>query len=158
MVIARSGAGRSVAVHTSTMGGSEAEVIRARGTLSHLIELSGLSRREVERRLLEQGCGTDLGRLLSGRLDLKLRHIVDICRVIGIFPLEFFQIVLKDSEQRSPLLQRLEALIPGRIGRAARAPEGRLPAPNFEDLVGRFSVLLRQLEKSTTDLSASRVK
>src|SRR5260370_14092182 len=107
------------------MGGSKAEVNRSRETLAHLIELSGSSRREVERRLLEQGCGTDLGRLLSGRLDLKLRHIVDICRVIGIFPLEFFQIVFKDSEQRSPLLQRLEALIPGRIARAVRAPEGR---------------------------------
>jgi hypothetical protein len=140
------------------MGGSGAEVVRARETLSHFIELSGLSRREVERRLLEQGCGTDLGRLLSGRLDLKLRHIVDICRVIGIYPLEFFHIVFKDSEQRSPLLQRLEALIPGRIQRGARAPEGRPPAANFEDLLRRFSELLRQLEKSTTDLSAPRVK
>lgn len=140
------------------MGGSEAEVVRARETLSHLIELSGMSRREVEKRLLEQGCGTDLGRLLSGRLDLKLRHIVDICRVIGIYPLEFFHIVWKDSEQRSPLLQRLEALIPGRVQRAAHAPEGRPPAPNLEEMLSRFSELLRQLEKSTTNVSAPRAK
>jgi hypothetical protein len=141
-------------VYTPTMGGSEAEVARARETLGHLIELSGMTRREVERRLLEQGCGTDLGRLLSGRLDLKFRHIVDICRVIDMYPLEFFHIVFRDSEQRSPLLRRLEALLPGRIQRPARAPESRQPAPNFEDLLRRFSELLRKLEKSTTNLSA----
>jgi hypothetical protein len=140
------------------MGGSEAEVVRARETLSHLIEFSGMSRRQVEKRLLEEGCGTDLGRLLSGRLDLKLRHVVDICRVIGIYPPEFFHIVFKDAEQRSPLLQRLEAMIPGRAQRTARAPEAHPPAPNLDDLLRRFSELLRQLEKSMTDLSASRAK
>lgn len=143
-------------MYSYAMGGSEAEVVRARETLSHLIEFSGMSRRQVEKRLLEEGCGTDLGRLLSGRLDLKLRHVVDICRVIGIYPLEFFHIVFRDSEQRSPFLQRLEGMIPGRVQRAARSPESRPPAPNLEDLLRRFSELLRQLEKSTTDLSASR--
>lgn len=143
-------------MYTPTMGGSEAEVTRAREILSHLIELSGMSRREVERHLLEQGCGTDLGRLLSGRLDLKLRHVVDICRVIDLYPLEFFHIVFKDSEQRSPLLQRLEALLPGRLSRAPRVPEGRLPAASFEDLLRRFSELVHQLEKATTNAGAPR--
>jgi hypothetical protein len=140
------------------MGGSEAEVGRARETLGHLIELSGMSRREVERHLLEQGSGTDLGRLLSGRLDLKFRHIVDICRVIDIYPLEFFHIVFRDSEQRSPLLQRLEAMIPARIQRTVRAPEGRPPAPNLEDLLRRFSELLHRLERSTTGPTAPRTQ
>ncbi|HEV3076441.1 MAG TPA: hypothetical protein VHB47_18605 [Thermoanaerobaculia bacterium] len=140
------------------MGGSEAEVVRAREILSHFIELSGMSRREVERHLLEQGCGTDLGRLLSGRLDLKLRHIVDICRVIDLYPLELFHIVFKDSEQRSPLLQRLEALLPGRVPRATRVPEGRPPAPNFEDLLRRFSDLVYKLEKATTNAGAARTQ
>jgi hypothetical protein len=138
------------------MGGSEAEVVRAREILSHLIELSGMSRREVERQLLEQGCGTDLGRLLSGRLDLKLRHVVDICRVIDIYPLEFFHIVFRDSEQRSPLLQRLEALLPRRVPRATRAPEGRPPASNTEDLLRRFSELVLRLEKATASAGAPR--
>jgi hypothetical protein len=145
-------------MYTPTMGGSEAEVVRARETLGHLIELSGMSRREVERHLLDQGCGTDLGRLLSGRLDLKLRHIVDICRAIDVYPLEFFHIVFRDSEQRSPLLQRLEALIPSRVPRAGRAPEGRPPAPNFEDLLRRFSELLHKFEKSTTNPGSPRTQ
>ena len=71
------------------MGDSKAEIVRIRETLSHFVELSGSSRKEVEKRLLDEGCGTDLGRLLSGRLDLKLRHILDICRVIGLYPQEF---------------------------------------------------------------------
>jgi hypothetical protein len=41
-----------------------------RQALAHLIEFSGISRREVERRLCQRHCGTDLGRLLSGRLAL----------------------------------------------------------------------------------------
>jgi hypothetical protein len=142
------------------MGGSKAEVVRSRETLSHLIELSGLSRREVERRLLEQGCGTDLGRLLGGRLDLKLRHVLDICRVIGIYPLEFFHMVFKDSEQRSPLLQRLEALIvPGRTARASRVSENRSPttsATDVEEVHRRIAALLGELVKLTATLSETR--
>jgi hypothetical protein len=89
----------------------DAEVERARQALRGLIDLSMMSRREVERRLLEQGCGTDLGRLLSGRLDLKLRHVVDICRVLNLQPMEYFRIVFKEPEKRSPFLQRIEALL-----------------------------------------------
>ena len=48
------------------------EVGRMREARAHLIEFSGMSRREVEQRLCQRGCGTDLGRLLSGRLDLKM--------------------------------------------------------------------------------------
>ena len=93
----------------------------ARRTLSSLIELSGLSRREVERRLLEQQAGTDLGRLLSGRLDLKLRHIVDIVRVLELHPHEFFRMLFKEQPDRSPLLQRLDGLM-GAIGPMASPP------------------------------------
>jgi hypothetical protein len=39
----------------------EGELGRMRRALANLIEFSGMSRREVERRLLENDCGTDLG-------------------------------------------------------------------------------------------------
>jgi hypothetical protein len=139
------------------MGGSKTEVARSRETLSHLIELSGLSRREVEKRLLEQGCGTDLGRLLSGRLDLKLRHILDICRVIDIYPLDFFRIVFKETGQRSPLLQRLDAVIhPGKAQRAAQVPEARSEVTNPRELHQRLSEVLRQLERLAAALGTPR--
>jgi hypothetical protein len=139
------------------MGGSKAEVERTRETLSHFIELSGLSRREVEKRLLEKGCGTDLGRLLSGRLDLKLRHILDICRVIGIYPQELFHVVFKEADQRSPLLQRLEALTsPNRRPAMARSPEARPLATELEETNRRLAEILRRLETLTSTQNPPR--
>jgi hypothetical protein len=129
------------------MGGSKAEVEHVRATLSHFIELSGLSRREVEKRLLAEGNGTDLCRLLSGRLDLKLRHILDICRVIGIYPQELFRIVFKEADQRSSLLQRLDALTSPRRSGAARSPEAHAPAPVLEEMNLRLAEILRRLER-----------
>jgi hypothetical protein len=129
----------------------ESEVGRMRESLFHLIEFSGMSRREVERRLCERGCGTDLGRLLSGRLDLKMQHVLAICRVIDLAPPEFFQIALKPRPgPRSPLLRRLEALLP-----AARAEIGP-PAPpskaldlasmlhRVQDLLEKLNDLMRE--------------
>jgi hypothetical protein len=141
------------------MGGSKADVERVRETLSHFIELSGLSRREVEKRLLEEGCGTDLGRLLSGRLDLKLRHILDICRVIGLYPQELFRIVFKEADQRSPLLQRLDVLTgPNRLSGVARSVEVRPPATDLEEMNRRLSEILRRLDVLTSTPSPSRTR
>jgi hypothetical protein len=101
----------------------EGELDRMRQVLANLIDFSGMSRREVERRLLENDCGTDLGRLLSGRLDLKMKHLLALCRVIDLEPLEFVQIALKPRPgQRSPLLRRLEALLPYARAEAGAAP------------------------------------
>jgi hypothetical protein len=130
-------------------GGSEAEVARAREVLRNLIELSGASRREVEKRLGEQARGADLGRLLGGRIALKLRHVLDICRVIGIYPAEYFRIVFKEPEQPSPLRQRLDVLLgPGKLSRFARAPGAPpVPATDLHELHRRTVELLRELEK-----------
>ena len=118
-----------------------------RKALSNLIEFSGMSRREVERRLLESDCGTDLGRLLSGRLDLKMKHLLALCRVIDLEPLEFVQIVLKPRPgQSSPLLRRLEALLP-----YARSETGAaVPPPTTVEIAGllrRAQDLAEQLQE-----------
>lgn len=139
------------------MGGSKTEVARVTEALNRLVKHSGLSRREVERRLLEQGCGTDLGRLLSGRQDLKIHHLLAICHVVGIYPLEFFRMVFKEAEERSPFLQRLDGLVgPGRIQRATRPPESRSAAAELDQMQQRLAQLLRQLETLTATLAASR--
>lgn len=139
------------------MGGSEAEVERCRETLRDFIELSGLSKREVEKRLLDEGCGTDMGRLLSGRLDLKLRHILDICRVIELYPQEFFRIVFKDADRRSPLLQRLDTLTSTyRTRTAVRSLETRPPAADLDEVTRLLSELLRRLESLASIQRLSR--
>src|ERR1700753_644656 len=96
---------------------SDASVERARAILRVLVGMSGISRREVRRRLAALGSGTDVTRLLGGTLDLKLRHIVDILDVIEVHPLEFFQMTFPPPEtpRRSPVLQMLEATLePGK--------------------------------------------
>ncbi len=131
------------------MGGSEAEVLRIREVLGNLIELSGLSRREIEKRLQEDtGAATDLGRLLSGRLDLKVRHLLDICRVIDVYPQELFRIVFKESGQRSPLLQKLDTLTTAhRSAATPRTPtDARTTATEIAEMRRLLSELLRRLE------------
>ncbi len=120
---------------------------RARVTLGHLIEFSGLSRREVEKRLLDLGCGTDLDRLLRGRLDLKFRHILDILYVIEVYPLEFFSMVCGRPRERSPLLGRLEAIVfPARVGARTDSVVARSGVEALERLLVRFAELTGERE------------
>jgi hypothetical protein len=133
--------------------GSRTEVERARSTLRDLVELSGMSRREVRRCLVAQGSGMNLAGLLSGRLDLKLRHVLDLSRVLGVEPGEFFRLVFGHGkpDQWSPLLRRLEGLAaPGRRQPAAWLPavsrqEFEALVQGVEGLAGRVGELLAGL-------------
>lgn len=98
-----------------------------------------------------------MGRLLSGRLDLKLRHILDICRVIELYPQEFFRIVFKDADRRSPLLQRLDTLTNTyRTRTAVRSLETRPPAADLDEVTRLLSELLRRLESLASNQRPSR--
>jgi hypothetical protein len=109
---------------------SKAEVTRVRMALSSLVDVSGLSRREIARRLARQGSGLDVSRLLGGQLELKLRQVLDILRVLEIHPVEFFRLIFKEPEVRSPLLERLQVLFA-----AGRPPvNSRHPRPTEKDL------------------------
>jgi hypothetical protein len=136
------------------MGGSKAEVDLVRDALRGLIDLSGRTRREVERQLAVEGGGVDLTRLLGGKLDPKLRHVLDICRVIDLHPLEFFRLVFKEPEQPSSLLQRLEALFsPGRPPAITLTP--RVQAAN-EDLGALLERHVAALVRLVEALNAER--
>lgn len=87
------------------------EVERARQVLATIIDLSMMSRREVGRRMAEQGVGVDLGRVLKGRLQLRFAHVAAICQALDLHPLEFCRMVFGEPKQRSPLLQRLDGLL-----------------------------------------------
>jgi hypothetical protein len=53
----------------------KADIHRTLQALRHLIDLSELSRREIEKRLAARGAGVSLTRLLAGRYEIKLRHL-----------------------------------------------------------------------------------
>jgi hypothetical protein len=129
------------------MGGSKAEVARVREALSSLIDLSDLSRREIERRLAGQGSGVDLNRLLAGKFELKLFQLIDVLQVLDIHPLEFFRLIFKEPEQRNPLLQRMQVLFASvRPAAAARPPSGRPAEKDLEELRHRLDQLAQLVE------------
>jgi transcriptional regulator with XRE-family HTH domain len=68
--------------------GVEEEVNRYRGLLRATIRAAGLSVAEVERRL--EARPRLLQRIISGRRDLKLRHILSVLAVLGMEQEEFF--------------------------------------------------------------------
>jgi hypothetical protein len=87
------------------------EVERARQVLATMIDLSMMSRREVARRMAERGINMDLGRVLRGRLHLRFCHVAAICQALDLHPLEFCRMVFGEPKERSPFLQRIEALL-----------------------------------------------
>jgi hypothetical protein len=130
------------------MGGSQADVARVREALSSIIDLSDLSRREIERRLARQGSGMDLNRLLGGKFELKLFQVLDVLRVLDIHPLEFFRLIFKEPEQRNPLIERMQALFASvRPPAAARPPSGRPGEKDLEELHRRVDQLAQLVEQ-----------
>lgn len=115
------------------------EVRRAAQLLEALIQVIGLSREEVETRL-EASPGY-LRRLLSGRIELKLRHILAILRVLEIEPSLFFHTLYPEAGpaggtvRLDELRQRLEAL--GLDVEAVPSPPSPEAEPDLERLVQR---------------------
>jgi hypothetical protein len=87
------------------------EVEQARRVLVTLCNLSLMSRRTLAKRLAEEGGGTDLTRLLSGRLQLKLGHVVALCKALDIHPLEFSWMVFGEPAEPSPFLKQIDTVL-----------------------------------------------
>lgn len=127
------------------MVGSKKDVARVREALDDLVDLSGLSRREIERRLAQQGSGFDVSRLISGRFDLKLHQLLDILCVLEIHPVEFFRLIFKEPERRSPLLVRVRTLFA--FGEPVRQRETRPAEGDLDDLRRRLVEMENRIEQ-----------
>ena len=120
-------------------------VLRA---LRTLLDVSGFSLQKVTRVLASHECVVDVPRVLRGKLDLKVSHVLDVCRVIGLHPVELFRIGLKEPSAPSPLLERAAALL------RAGTPQPRLPVlaraedpSRLEALEQRLAGLQREVEE-----------
>lgn len=71
----------------------EDDVRRYAKLLEAVVKLSDLSTREIERRL-DLGGGT-LNRVFTGRIDLKVRHLLLVLEVVGMRPERFFQLACR---------------------------------------------------------------
>jgi hypothetical protein len=111
-----------------------------RTAMGALLDFYDRSLREVQRVLIAHGCGLDLSRLLSGKVELKVRHVLDICRAIGVHPLELFRLVLKEPRTPNPIIARMAAL----FGPGATTPTTR-PAPDRAEELSEIQALERSL-------------
>ena len=112
---------------------NEDEVVRLTNLLSAAVKFSNITQREVERKLgLSSG---SLSRLFSGGIELKVKHVLDVCEVIGFPPSRFFRAAYPQRDEESGdawRLQRLlEQLHPGkdRDPAALRPAEEPEPVP-----------------------------
>lgn len=88
---------------------NEDEVVRLTNLLSAAVKFSNITQREVERKLgLSSG---SLSRLFSGGIELKVKHILDICEVIGFSPSRFFHAAYPHREEESGEAWRLQRLL-----------------------------------------------
>ncbi|MFP5287348.1 MAG: helix-turn-helix domain-containing protein [Thermoanaerobaculia bacterium] len=106
--------------------------MRLTNLLSAAVKFSNITQREVERKLgLSSG---SLSRLFSGGIELKVKHVLDVCEVIGFPPSRFFRAAYPQRDEESGdawRLQRLlEQLHPGKDrDPAAPRPEPEEPEP-----------------------------
>lgn len=105
----------------------EDDIRRCAKMLESVVRMDGMSARQLEEKL-GYGAGT-VNRLFSGKIELKLRHILLILEVIGIPPSQFFREVFPEDgrprsepEMASRLLDLLERHAPRPAARPA-APE-----------------------------------
>ena len=106
---------------------NEDEVLRLTNLLSAAVKFSNITQREVERKLgLSSG---SLSRLFSGGIELKIKHILDICEVIGFPPARFFHAAYPQREDESGEAWRLQRL----LEQLHPAKEERQPATPVEE-------------------------
>jgi transcriptional regulator with XRE-family HTH domain len=88
---------------------NEDEVVRLTNLLSAAVKFSNVTQREVERKLgLSSG---SLSRLFSGGIELKIKHILDVCEVIGFPPSRFFRAAYPQRDEESGDAWRLQRLL-----------------------------------------------
>jgi len=119
------------------------EVRRLLQVLKTSMKVLGFTNRDVERKLGLSG--SYLSRLFSGLIELRVEHVVDIAKSIGIEPEEIFQIAFpKRSRPSSVAAAHLrDALGSGRTVDAADLE----PAAESPGMEGAVSELEKALEK-----------
>ncbi len=88
---------------------TEAEVTRLTNLLASTIKFSGWKQRDIEKTL--GWSSGSMSRLLSGGIELKIKHIQEICGVIGFPPARFFHAAYPSADEGSPESARLQRLL-----------------------------------------------
>ncbi|HBL27893.1 MAG TPA: hypothetical protein DD490_13725 [Acidobacteria bacterium] len=134
---------------------SHEEITRIAAALRTAIRLSGISHRQVERELkLSTGY---LTRILAGQVELRVRHVLDVCRVIGIAPDRFFGALFPlpgGAESMTRLERGLAQLHPPPPGLAA-ARSTAADAAASEGRSKSVSELMLRVRQAVDELEAA---
>jgi hypothetical protein len=127
----------------------EDEIRRATKLLATLVQIAGLNRQDLDHRL-GQGRGTS-SQVLSGRIELKYRHVLAILDVVDVEPGIFFRVLYPEPDEprqavggrvMERLLEKLhQAGYPDRPGPAAEAA----PAVDTAELERRIQAVIREV-------------
>jgi len=88
---------------------TETEVTRLTSLLSSAIKFSGWKQRDIEKTL--GWSSGSMSRLLSGGIELKIKHVLEICGVIGFPPARFFHAAYPSFEEGGNDAARLQRLL-----------------------------------------------
>jgi hypothetical protein len=73
------------------------EIRRATKLLATLVQIAGLNRQDLDR-LLDQGRGYS-SQVLTGRVELKYRHVLAILEVVDVEPGIFFRVLYPEPDE-----------------------------------------------------------
>jgi transcriptional regulator with XRE-family HTH domain len=105
------------------------EVERQIHALKTLIKLANVSVRELERRL-KVGAGT-LNRIFSGRIELKVRHVLMILDEIGYDPKDYYNLLYGERRPQERLADWIFDLL-GDRPKVRPVPQPSAPMPEEE--------------------------
>jgi transcriptional regulator with XRE-family HTH domain len=119
------------------------EVKRAAKLLETMMKMAGINRQELDQRM---GAGRGYAsQVLSGRMELKYRHILGMLEALEVAPATFFGILFPPAEEArggpSPMERLLGQL--RRIGPAERHEPA--PAASPDDLDRRIRAVVREM-------------
>jgi transcriptional regulator with XRE-family HTH domain len=129
------------------------EIVRIAAALRTAIRLSGISHRQVEREL---GLSTGyLTRILAGQVELRVRHVLEVCRVIGLSPDRFFGALFppQDGPESMTRLERGLAQLHPPLERPVPSPPD--PASSSESRPKKVPELMRRLRQTLDELEAA---
>lgn len=108
------------------------DVIRVAQMLKAAVRFTGVSHRKIEREMsLSTGY---LSRILSGKVELRIQHVLGVCRAIGLPPSAFFEAAYPSREldpETARLVAALQELLPAEDAapRAKARKAGPAPRP-----------------------------
>jgi transcriptional regulator with XRE-family HTH domain len=134
---------------------TQEQIERLTEVLKTLLRFSKVRNREIETQL--GFSGGYMSRLLSGKIDIKISHLLDIARILDLRPQELFAVAFPEDGARgpSPGMERIRKLLPhlARAGRGAATMEASVAAPDLRELQQRLEARFSEvLERTFADL------